>query len=113
MRASDRLFSISKMVPRSPLLNAIDPRVAIMDNGATKGAEAGAWDIVDHSPRLKDLWQLHTAIHTDAAHNSNDSRIANLPGPDAFHYLVLTVHPSGKFAVTNSRTNQTVEYPAH
>jgi beta-lactamase superfamily II metal-dependent hydrolase len=95
------------------LLNAIAPRVAIMDNGATKGAEAGAWDIVDHSPRLKDLWQLHTAIHTDAAHNSNDSRIANLPGPDAFHYLVLTVHPSGSFAVTNSRTNHTVEYSAH
>ncbi|HUZ94170.1 MAG TPA: MBL fold metallo-hydrolase [Edaphobacter sp.] len=95
------------------LLNGIAPRVAIMDNGATKGAEAGAWDIVDHSPRLKDLWQLHTAIHTDAAHNSNDSRIANLAGTDAFHYLVLTVHPSGTFAVTNSRTNQTVEYPAH
>lgn len=95
------------------LLNAIAPRVAIMDNGATKGAEAGAWDIVDHSPRLKDLWQLHTAIHTDAAHNSNDSRIANLTGTDAFHYLVLTVHPSGSFAVTNSRTNQTVEYSAH
>ena len=95
------------------LLNGIAPRVAIMDNGATKGAEADAWAIVDHSPRLKDLWQLHTAIHTDAAHNRNDSRIANLPGTDAFHYLVLTVHPGGSFAVTNSRTNQTVEYPAH
>lgn len=94
------------------LLNGIAPRVAIMDNGATKGAEAGAWEIVDHSPRLKDLWQLHTAIHTDAAHNSPDSRIANLPGPDAFHYLVLTVHPNGSFAVTNSRTHETVEYPA-
>jgi beta-lactamase superfamily II metal-dependent hydrolase len=94
------------------LLSGIAPRVAIMDNGATKGAEAGAWDIVDHSPRLKDLWQLHTAIHTNAAHNSPDSRIANLPGPDAFHYLVLTVHPNGSFAVTNSRTHQTVEYPA-
>jgi Predicted hydrolase (metallo-beta-lactamase superfamily) len=94
------------------LLNGIAPRVAIMDNGATKGAEADAWAIVDHSPRLKDLWQLHTAIHTDAAHNSKDSRIANLPGPDAFHYLVLTVHRNGSFAVTNSRTHQTVEYPA-
>lgn len=94
------------------LLNAIAPRVAIMDNGAVKGAEADAWEIVDHSPRLKDLWQLHTAIHTDAAHNSNDSRIANLAGPDANHYLVLTVHHGGEFAVTNSRTGQTVNYPA-
>jgi competence protein ComEC len=94
------------------LLNAIDPRVSIMDNGATKGAEAGAWTIVDHSPGLKDLWQLHTAIHTDAAHNVSDDRIANLPGPDAAHYLLLTGHRDASFAVTNSRTSQTVNYPA-
>jgi hypothetical protein len=94
------------------LLNAIAPRVAIMDNGAVKGAEPAAWDIIDHSPRLKALWQLHTAIHSDAAHNTSESRIANLPGPDANHYLVLTAHRNGSFAVTNSRTGQTVEYLA-
>jgi beta-lactamase superfamily II metal-dependent hydrolase len=94
------------------LLSAITPRVAIMDNGAVKGAEPGAWDIIDHSPGLKDLWQLHTAIHTDAAHNVNEAHIANLPGPDANHYLVLTGHNNASFAVTNSRTNQTVNYPA-
>lgn len=94
------------------LVDAIDPRVSIMDNGAVKGAEAGAWTIVDHSPGLKDLWQLHTAIHTDAAHNVSDDHIANLPGPDAYHYLLLTGHRDASFAVTNSRTNQTVDYPA-
>jgi competence protein ComEC len=94
------------------LLNAIDPRVSIMDNGAVKGAEAEAWTIIDHSPGLKDLWQLHTAIHTDAAHNVSDDRIANLPGPDAFHYLVLTGRRDASLTVTNSRTSQTVDYPA-
>ncbi|WP_348267497.1 MBL fold metallo-hydrolase [Edaphobacter paludis] len=94
------------------LVDAIDPRVSIMDNGATKGAEPGAWTIVDHSPGLKDLWQLHTAIHTDAAHNVNDGHIANLPGPDAAHYLLLTGHRDASFDVTNSRTSQTVDYPA-
>jgi len=94
------------------LVNAIDPRVSIMDNGATKGAEADAWTIVDHSPGLKDLWQLHTAIHTDAAHNVSESHIANLPGPDANHYLLLTGHRDASFSVTNSRTSQTVDYPA-
>ncbi|MEO8736363.1 MAG: MBL fold metallo-hydrolase [Edaphobacter sp.] len=94
------------------LVDAIAPRVAIMDNGATKGAEAAAWEIIDHAPRLKDLWQLHTAIHTDAAHNTSESKIANLPGPDSGHYLVLTGHRNASFAVTNSRTSQTVDYPA-
>ncbi len=94
------------------LVDAIAPRVAIMDNGATKGGEPGAWEIIDHAPGLKDLWQLHTVIHNDAAHNASESRIANLPGPDFNHYLVLTGQSNASFAVTNSRTNQTVEYPA-
>jgi beta-lactamase superfamily II metal-dependent hydrolase len=94
------------------MIDAIDPRVSIMDNGATKGAEPAAWTIIEHSPGLKDLWQLHTAIHNDAAHNTGEERIANLPGPDAGHYLLLTGHRDASFAVTNSRTGQTVDYPA-
>jgi beta-lactamase superfamily II metal-dependent hydrolase len=98
------------------LVDAIAPRVAIMDNGATKGGDPGAWDIVDHSPRMKDnpgtLWQLHTAIHNDASHNAPEARIANLPGPDAGHYLILTGHSDGSFAVTNQRTGESVSYSA-
>ena len=93
------------------LLDGIAPRVAIMDNGATKGGEPGAWEIIDHSPRLKDLWQLHTIIHSDSAHNTSEARTANLSGPDANHYLLLTGHRDASFAVTNSRTSQTVSYP--
>lgn len=93
------------------LVEAIAPRVAIMDNGSTKGGDAAAWEIVDHAPRLKDLWQLHTAIHNDAAHNTSDSHIANLSGPDANHYLLLTGCANASFTVTNSRTNETVKYP--
>lgn len=99
------------------LVEAIAPRVAIMDNGAVKGADPGAWTIVRNSPRIKDhpgnLWQLHTAIHNDAAHNTEDSRIANLPGAtDAGHSLELTAHRDGSFSVTNQRTGETVQYPA-
>lgn len=94
------------------LLNGIAPRVAIMDNGATKGGDPGPWDIIEHSPRIKDLWQLHTATHSDAAHNVSDARIANLPGPDAGHYLQLTAQRNGSFSVTNARTGETVDYQA-
>lgn len=98
------------------LVDAIAPRVAIMDNGATKGGDPGAWEIIRQSPRIKDhpgnLWQLHTVIHSDAAHNTAESRIANLPGPDAGHYLVLAAHRDGSFSVTNQRTGETVQYPA-
>lgn len=95
------------------LLNAVAPRVAIMDNGAHKGDEPGAWTIIEHSPRLKDLWQLHTGT-LPGEHNVADDRIANLPGPDdAGHYLLLTGQRNGSFAVTNPRTGDTVKYPAN
>ncbi len=95
------------------LVDAIAPRVAIMDNGATKGGTQPAWDAIAKSPRLAALWQLHTAIQSDAAHNVPEARIANLPGAtDAGHSLDITARKDGSFAVHNERTGETVPYPA-
>lgn len=96
------------------LVDAVAPRVAVMDNGGAKGASPEAWEVVKHSPRLADLWQLHTAEGSDTAHNVADSHIANLAitKPDAGNYLELTGRPDGSFSVMNSRTGQTVPYPA-
>ncbi|MCU1324453.1 MAG: beta-lactamase-like protein [Acidobacteriaceae bacterium] len=97
------------------LVDAVAPRVAIMDNGATKGASQPAWEAVSKSPRIADgkgaIWQLHTAIDSDAAHNVPAARIANLSGPDAGHSLELAGHKDGSFAVRNERTGETVQYP--
>jgi competence protein ComEC len=95
------------------LVDAIAPRVAIMDNGGHKGGAATTFETIEGSSRLKDLWQLHTAEANDAQHNVADSRIANLAGaPDAGNFLKLTARQDGSFAVTNGRTGETVEYPA-
>lgn len=93
------------------LVDAIAPRVAIMDNGPHKGGAPTTFVTIEGSSRLKDLWQLHTA-EVDNAKNMADSRIANLTGPDAANYLELTGHTDGSFSVTNSRTGETVQYPA-
>jgi competence protein ComEC len=93
------------------LVDAIAPRVAIMDNGPHKGGAPSTYVTIEGTSRLKDLWQLHTAEVPDAK-NVADSRIANLPGPDAGNYIKLTGHMDGSFAVTNGRTGETVEYPA-
>ena len=94
------------------LVNAIAPRVAIMDNGPHKGGAPTTFDTIEGSSRVKDLWQLHTAEGSDAKHNVADSHIANLAGPDAGNYLKLTARMDGTFSVTNGRTGETVEYPA-
>ncbi len=94
------------------LVDAIAPRVAIMDNGPRKGGAPATFETIEGSSRLKDLWQLHTAEGSDAKHNVAESRIANLAGPDAGNTLELTGWLDGSLSVTNGRTGETVEYPA-
>ena len=93
-------------------VDAIAPRVSIMDNGAKKGGTPSTWDILSKSPGLEDLWQLHFSDEGGPAHNEPAQYIANLDGPDAGHYLELTAWPDGSFAVYNSRTGKTKHYAA-
>ena len=95
------------------LVYGIDPRVAIMDNGAKKGGTPSAWDIIKASPHLEDLWQLHFSEEGGAAHNTPEPFIANLSGTeDAANYLKLTASTDGSFDVLNSRTSTTKHYAA-
>jgi competence protein ComEC len=93
------------------LVDAIHPRVAIMDNGAHKAGSPEAWQTVHESPGLLDLWMLHTAEGSDAAHNSADPLIANLKGGSDGHWLKVVADGDGSFTVTNARTGQTKKYP--
>jgi competence protein ComEC len=93
-------------------LHGIAPRVAIMDNGARKGGTPVAWDIIEKSPRLEAMWQLHYAEEGGEHHNVAEPYLANLKGPDTGNYLKLTAWPDGKFEVFNSRTASTKEYAA-
>jgi beta-lactamase superfamily II metal-dependent hydrolase len=91
-------------------VDAIHPRVAIMDNGAHKAGSPEAWQTIHESPGLQDLYMLHTAEGSDAAHNSADPLIANLKGSPDGAYLKVTASPDGAFSVFNSRTAQTKSY---
>ncbi len=94
------------------LVYAIEPRVAIMDNGAKKGGSPFAWDIIKSSPHLEDRWQLHFSIEGGKDHNAPDEFIANPDGPDAANFLLLTGNSDGSFAGYNSRAKKTKSYPA-
>lgn len=94
------------------LVDAISPRVAIMDNGAAKGGSPSTIDLIKNSPKLEDLWQLHFSNEGGAAHNPAETFIANPAGPDAGNYLKLTVWADGNLEVFNSRTQMAKHYPA-
>lgn len=92
------------------LLNAISPRLAIMDNGADKGGSPLSWDTITHAPGLEDLWQLHYSNEGGSGHNSTESLIANLPGGSDGNYLKLSVWADGKLEIYNSRTGVRKRY---
>jgi hypothetical protein len=94
-------------------VDAVHPRVAIMNNSARKGANPEAWQIVKSSPGLEDLWQLHYAVEGGKEHNVPDSFIANVDEQDAGQYLKLTVEANGSFTVWNQRNKFTKIYKAN
>lgn len=94
------------------LVEAVAPRIAIMNNGEKKGGSPPTFDTLAKSPGLETLWQLHYSDEA-AAKNSAAQYIANIDnGADAANYLKLTVKPSGSFSVFNSRTGATKDYAA-
>jgi competence protein ComEC len=92
------------------LVAAISPRIAIMDNGATKGGSTSTLDIIKNSPHLEDLWQLHFSNEGGAAHNTAEDLIANPAGTDAGNYLKLTVWADGDLIVFNPRAKTEKHY---
>jgi len=92
------------------LVWAVRPRVAIMDNGAHKGASPDAWETVHGSPGLEDLWQLHYAVDGGKDHNVAEPQIANVEGEVDGNTIALTAHGNGRFEVENLRNGFRKEY---
>ena len=89
---------------------ALRPRVAVIDNGARKGANAASWQTVHDAPGLEDLWQLHYAAESDRAHNVDPDHIANVKENCEGKYFKVTADPDGSFTLTNTRTGSQKTY---
>ena len=94
------------------LIDAIHARIAIMDNGATKGGSIPTLQTLAKAPGLETLWQLHYSDEGGAQNNGPDKLIANPKGPDDAHYLELIASPNGSFEVHNSRIGYVQKYAA-
>lgn len=95
-----------------PLVRAIEPRVAIMSNGAKKGGSPEVLRLLRSLPGLEDLWQLHLSLNAPREDNTSESRIANLEPACQGHWILLRASPDGSFSVTNGRTGETRRYAA-
>jgi competence protein ComEC len=76
------------------LVHALQPRVAVMQNGTRKGTGAQAMPTLRTSPGLEDIWQLHWGYGAGIEQNSAGVFIANVD--DAATIAgVLTAPPRG------------------
>jgi competence protein ComEC len=60
------------------LVHALQPRVAVMQNGTRKGAGTQAMPTMRSSPGLEDIWQLHWSYGAGIEQNSAGVFIANV-----------------------------------
>ncbi len=126
-------------ISNSPVLvHAIQPRVAIMNNGTRKGGQPDAMKIIYSSPGLEDLWQLHFSLLSGQEYTPPGLFIANSidepattmpvaaivappPGPNAppppahngpAYWVKVAARADGSFTVTNGRNSFSKIYRA-
>lgn len=94
------------------IVDALHPRVAVMNNGAKKGGSPPAWQTVKDSPGLEDMWQVHYSFAGGKEHNVAEPMIANLEEQCEGNYIRVSANPDGSMIVYNSRNKFEKTYPA-
>jgi competence protein ComEC len=118
------------------LVHAVQPRVAIMNDGTRKGGEPEVMKTVHSSPGLEDLWQLHFSQLSGQEYTVPGMFIANTlddpptaipvapipapqPGPGAppppahngtAYWIKLSARQDGSFTVINTRNGFSKTY---
>ncbi len=97
-----------------PIVQALRPRVAIVNNGSTKGGSPEALRTIRTSPGIEDVWQLHYSQNASIAENAPEPFIVNVDQDASVSWIKIAAQPDGQFTVTNSRNGKTKTYaPRH
>ena len=98
---------------RPELLGALQPTVAVVNNGPRKGGTPESLEVVQTTPGARDVWQSHRVLADNAAFNTDEPLIANLSEEDdcAGHWIKATVESDGSsWTMTNGRTGDSRTY---
>jgi competence protein ComEC len=98
-------------ISNSPaIIGGLQPRVAIMNNGARKGGAPAVFQILRKTPGFEDLWQLHYSVPAAKENDAAGQLIANPETPCQGKWIKLTASSDGSFTVVNSRNGFTKKY---
>lgn len=78
------------------LLRALDPRVAVIDSGARKGAETETFSTLSKLPAIEAIYQLHRNLRTTDKANTMIAYIANEEEHCQGNFIQLSIQANGK-----------------
>jgi beta-lactamase superfamily II metal-dependent hydrolase len=79
------------------LVQALNPRVAIIDNGPRKGGEARTFATLKGLQNIDAIYQLHRSLRTTDQDNTMAGYIANEEEACQANFIKLSVEPNGKW----------------
>ena len=84
-------------VSNHPLvIRALEPIVAVINNGVTKGCEPHMFHALRETPSVQAIYQVHKNLRDDGSPNTDDSQIANSGRDCKAAFIKLSVDPAGK-----------------
>jgi len=94
------------------LVKALEPTVAIMNNGTTKGCEPETFATLKATHSIKDIWQLHKNLRPDGTtNNTTPDLIANTDRNCQGNFIKLSIAPDGtSYTISIPATNTTKTY---
>jgi len=91
------------------LVDAIRPKVAVMNNGPRKGGDPEVLEMLNNSPGMQDVWQLHFSPAAGDK-NARADCIANLQARCEGKLIRISAQRNGAFTVTNTRNGYSKTY---
>jgi beta-lactamase superfamily II metal-dependent hydrolase len=91
------------------LVHGLRPQVVIVNNGARKGGDAPALEIIRKSPGLANYWLVHASVNAKDLNPPADF-IANPEEQCEAKWIKLSARSDGTFTVTNGRNNFSKTY---
>jgi competence protein ComEC len=78
------------------LIKALNPRVAVINDGPRKGGEAGTYARLTSLKEIEAIYQLHRNVRTTDKDNAPSAFIANDEEACQGNFIKLSVDPTGK-----------------
>jgi competence protein ComEC len=99
------------------LVRSLAPRVAVMNNGVTKGCQPDTFQTLKNCPSIEAIYQGHKNMRPDGSvNNAPDEYIANLEAMCEGNYIKLSVDPGGRsytVSIPAKEHERTYEVKAH